>query len=113
MTTQQREFARDLRKRQTSAEELVWRALRGRRLGGWKFRRQVPVAGYVVDFLCFDAKLAVEIDGHQHDQAPGYDARRTAELEAQGFTIVRFTNTDVRERLDAVLFRIEAALRRV
>ncbi len=111
MTSEQRGFARELRRRQTSAEDLLWQQLRGRRLLGRKFRRQVPIGAYVVDFLCFDAKLIVEIDGKQHGWAADYDDRRTAEIEALGFSVIRFTNTEVRERLDDVMIRIKAALK--
>lgn len=112
MTTAQRDFARKLRHRQTSAEDELWQALRGRRLGGCKFRRQAPIGPYVVDFLCFDAKLIVEVDGKQHAELADYDARRTAELEAQGFVVIRVANTEARERLDDAMVRIQAALRR-
>ena len=90
MTTADRTFARSLRRRQTSAEDLLWQQVRGRRIGH-KFRRQVPVGCYVVDFFCFDAKLVVEIDGTQHEAEAIYDARRTAELEAQGLVVLRVT----------------------
>lgn len=63
----QRQFARRLRAGQTSLEDLLWRELRGRRLDKWKFRRQVPAEGYVVDFLCTAAQLVVEADGPHHD----------------------------------------------
>lgn len=111
MTTEQRAFARELRHRQTSTEDLLWQQLRGRRLGGQKFRRQVPIGPYTVDFLCFAAKLVVEIDGAHHGEQAGYDERRTAEIEAQGFTVMRVSNMDVRDRLDDVLVRIAEALR--
>lgn len=111
MTTPQRDFARELRRRQTSTEDLLWQQLRGRRLGH-KFRRQVPVGRYTVDFLCFAAKLVIEIDGAQHAATAEYDAARTAEIEAQGLRVIRFTNREIRERLDDVLLRIAAALRR-
>lgn len=111
MTTEQRQFARDLRKRQTSAEDMLWRELRGRRLGGFKFRRQAPIGPYTVDFICAATKLIVEIDGAQHTAEAEYDARRTTELEAQGLEVIRFSNLEVRERFDDVLSRIAAALR--
>jgi very-short-patch-repair endonuclease len=110
MTTAQRDFARTLRRRQTSAEDLLWQQLRGRRLG-LKFRRQVPIAGYVVDFFCFDAKLMIELDGRQHAMEAEYDVRRTAELEAHGLTILRFRNEAVRNNLDGVLACIQQVLR--
>ena len=110
MTTVQRDFARELRKRQTSAEDALWQQLRGGRLGP-RFKRQVPIGPYVVDFFCFAAKLVVEVDGAQHDVEAEYDARRTAELEAQGLAVIRVRNQDVRERLDHVLDQIRSAFR--
>ena len=111
VTTEPRRFARALRRTQTSAEEALWQQLRGRRLDGSKWRRQVTLGPYTVDFLCLAAKLVVEVDGVQHAEAPLYDAARTREIEAQGFTVLRFTNRQVRERLDDVLTRISLALR--
>jgi very-short-patch-repair endonuclease len=65
-----RAFAKDLRSNQTSLEDLVWRELRAKRLDGWKFKRQVPIEGYIVDFACFEAKTVVEVDGPLHSE-PG------------------------------------------
>ncbi|HEX8664490.1 MAG TPA: DUF559 domain-containing protein [Beijerinckiaceae bacterium] len=113
MTTDARQFARLLRYRQTSAEEMLWHQLRGRRLKGFKFRRQVPLAQYTVDFVCLDAKLIVEVDGRQHGWEADYDAERTRALEGMGFAVLRVSNDDVRDRLSAVLTRIAAALLRI
>ena len=112
MQPEQLVFARKLRKHQTSAEEILWQGLRGRRLGGHKFRRQFALGPYVLDFICVDARLVVEVDGKQHDEECLYDARRTADIEAQGLVVIRFTNRQVRERPDDVLAAILAALRR-
>ena len=109
MTTEQRLFARHLRKHSTRAEDVLWQALRGRRLDGLKFRRQVPLLDYVVDFLCSDRKLVIEVDGVQHERDAAYDARRTGELESQGLWVIRFTNEQVLGDLDDVLHRIRAA----
>ncbi len=65
----------------TDAERRVWFALRDRRFAGWKFRRQVPFDNYILDFVCFDAKLVIEIDSGHHDERAAYDARRTAHIE--------------------------------
>jgi very-short-patch-repair endonuclease len=111
MTTEGRVFARALRRRQTSAEEMLWHQLRGARRHGAKFRRQVPLAGYVVDFVCLGAKLIVEVDGRQHGWQTDYDVGRTRALEGMGFAVLRVTNEDVRDRLATVLDRIDAALR--
>ena len=105
-----RAFARTLRARQTSAEEMLWHHLRGRRLGGAKWRRQATLGPFILDFVCVAAKLVVELDGSGHAAQQDYDAIRTREIEAQGFTVLRFANQEVRERLDDVLHRISEAL---
>jgi very-short-patch-repair endonuclease len=74
-----------------------------------RFKRQVPVLAYTVDFFCFDRKLVVEIDGRQHDTFAAYDTNRTAELEQQGLVVVRFRNEDVLNDLDTVLRTVLAA----
>jgi very-short-patch-repair endonuclease len=109
MTTEQRSFARTLRKHPTSAEDTLWQALRGRKLAGLKFKRQVPLLSYTVDFFCFDRKLVVELDGRQHGWHAEYDDCRTAELEAFGLQVIRFRNAEVMGDLDAVLDRITQA----
>lgn len=101
--------ARRLRKDQTDVEALLWSRLRDRRLEGWKFRRQAPVDRYVVDVLCVDAKLAIELDGGQH--AAETDEGRTRMIEACGFLVIRFWNNDVLTNLDGVLLRILETLR--
>ena len=84
--------ARALRRDDTQAEARLWNALRDRRLGGWKWRRQVPQGHYIVDFLCIEAALVVELDGSQHQDQLEYDARRTAYLGRKGLTVIRFPN---------------------
>ena len=111
MTSERRQFARALRKRQTRAEDLLWERLRGSRFDGAKFRRQVPFDRFVVDFYCHAAKLVVEIDGKQHEWHAEYDAGRTDVLERLGVHVLRFPNEDVCNDLDSVLARIRAALR--
>jgi very-short-patch-repair endonuclease len=111
MTTEQRGFARELRARATKPEDVLWSLLRGRRLDGLKFRRQVPLLGYTVDFLCIDRRLILEIDGRQHERERDYDAARTAEIERHGFAVLRFSNAEVLEDRDAVLAGIRGALR--
>ena len=101
--------ARELRAEATRAERLFWWALRNRQLGGWKWRRQVPRGPFVVDFLCVDAELVVELDGGQHADAEDYDARRTAWLKKQGLRVIRFWNIEVTEHLDGVCDAILAA----
>ncbi|MEE1657078.1 endonuclease domain-containing protein [Microvirga sp. CF3062] len=109
MTREPRQFARNLRKTLTSAEDVLWQALRGRRFHRLKFRRQVPFLNYTVDFLCVERKLIVEIDGKQHEWYAEYDSRRTKEIEHHGFKVIRFTNYDVMNDLESVLLRIAEA----
>jgi very-short-patch-repair endonuclease len=78
-------------------------------LNGLKFKRQVPVLTYTVDFMCFERKLIVEIDGKQHDWFAEYNAKRIDEIESQGFTVLRFTNEQVVTDLDFVLKTVAAA----
>ncbi|HKG86581.1 MAG TPA: DUF559 domain-containing protein [Beijerinckiaceae bacterium] len=109
MTTEQRRFGRHLRQHATAAEEKLWQALRGRRLAGLKWRRQVPLLAYTVDFLCVSAKLIIEIDGARHTIDAEYDRRRTEELERIGFGVIRCSNVEVLGDIDRVLERIAAA----
>ena len=104
-----RGFARDMRRDPTDTESGLWQALRGRRLGNLKFRRQVPLNGYILDFVCFEAALIVELDGSQHLGSEA-DARRDAFLSERGLMTLRFENDDVRDDVDAVCAKIlEAA----
>lgn len=102
--------ARRLRREDTGAEARLWGCLRDRRLGGWKWRRQVPQGPYIVDFLCPEAHLVVELDGSQHAEQIDYDARRTAHLETAGLRVLRFWNFAVHEGSDDVCFAILDAL---
>ncbi len=99
-------LARKLRCQQTSTEEKLWQALRGRQLQGLKFRRQQLINGYVADFCCLDLKLTVEIDGKQHNERAEYDRLRTEEIARAGFSEIRFTNDEVNERFDWVILEI-------
>ena len=94
--------ARILREKSTDAERVLWRLLRNRQLTGYKFRRQVPIGRYIVDFLCSERKLVVEIDGGQHQEQAGYDFERTQFLESRGYRVVRFWNSQIFEELDGV-----------
>ena len=100
--------ARALRRDAPSAERIVWRHLRNRRLGGWKFVRQEPIGPYFADFVCREKMLVVEIDGatHSTDVEIASDARRTAFLEAQGFRVMRFINAQIYENADGALEEI-------
>ena len=94
VSSNQRSRARTMRGAPTDAELRLWRLLRDRRLSGFKFRRQVPVGPYIVDFLCVGAKLIVEADGSQHAESPR-DKVRDAYLESQGWKVLRFWNNEV------------------
>jgi very-short-patch-repair endonuclease len=100
-----------LRQNRTDAERAVWARLRRKQLDGIRFRQQVPLGPYVVDFLCPEQRLIIEIDGGQHMLATNADDERTAWLEARGFRVVRFWNNDVLKNLDGVIESILAALR--
>ena len=104
------ERARRLRRDKTKAEAVLWRAVRGRKLGGFKFRRQVPIDRYFADFACLEARLVVELDGGRHGDAVAYDAARTEVLEQAGFTVLRFWNWQVLEELDSVIQSVCATL---
>lgn len=103
MTHAKHARARELRKNQTDAERLLWKQLRSRQLNGFKFRRQVPIGPYIVDFLCMSLKLIVEVDGSQHMSSLHYDSSRTRYLESHGFHVVRYWNNEVLSQTDSVL----------
>jgi very-short-patch-repair endonuclease len=105
-----RQRARQLRKSMTDAELALWARLRRRQVHGHKFRRQHPLGGYIVDFVCLDEKLVVEVDGGQHDEQREEDARRTRCIEQKGFRVMRFWNHQVLGELDAVTEAIAEAL---
>ena len=98
----QRKRARELRSGQTEAEDRLWQTFRAKRLDGLKFRRQVPMGPFVVDFFCPEHRLVVELDGSQHAGVIEYDERRTRWLEARGYKVVRFWNDEVLRDLDDV-----------
>jgi len=103
------ERARGLRVDQTLAERRLWSRLRNRQLGGWKWRRQVPRGPFIVDFLCADADLVIELDGDTHATTVDYDERRTRHLEGPGLRVLRFWNGDIATNLDGVCDSILAA----
>ncbi|PNY80725.1 endonuclease domain-containing protein [Deinococcus koreensis] len=103
--------ARELRRTQTPEEQMLWRVLRNR-FQHVKFRRQWPVGGYIVDFVCFEAQLIIELDGSQHAEESGraYDAVRTEFLQAGGFKVLRFWNNETRTNLEGVVQAIHLHL---
>jgi very-short-patch-repair endonuclease len=98
--------AKRMRQSATDAETKLWRNLRAGRLAGYKFRRQQPIGRYIVDFVCFEQRLVIEVDGGQHLEAQLSDALRTEWLESEGFRVLRFWNDDVLLRADLVLTEI-------
>jgi very-short-patch-repair endonuclease len=104
-------FAKGMRHQPTNAETLIWTALRGARLQGFKFKRQQPIGTYIVDFVCFEHSLIIEIDGGQHGDEVSKDRERSNWLRRQGFRVLRFWNNEVMERKDDVLESIIRALR--
>jgi len=106
-----RDRARRLRRDQTPSEARLWDALRDRRPDGWKWRRQVPVGPFIVDFLCPEARIVVELDGGIHAERVLRDERREAYLRAQGLQVIRFWNREVAAELDRVCWKIARACR--
>jgi very-short-patch-repair endonuclease len=90
-----------MRAEATKPENVLWQALRNRQLAGLKFKRQVPPGGYILDFVCFEARLIVEVDGGQHAES-NRDVERDRVFESQGFRTLRFWNDEVIGNIDAV-----------
>ncbi|MFM9891082.1 MAG: endonuclease domain-containing protein [Rickettsiales bacterium] len=107
-------LARKLRTHSTEVEKKLWWRIRNRELDGYKFRRQFPVAGYILDFACEAEKLAIELDGGQHNMPENIarDTARTAELTKSGWRVLRFWNNEVNENIEGVLTEIRHALTR-
>ena len=94
--------ARELRKNPTNAEQALWKHLRMRQIGGYKFRRQQPIGPCIVDFISFERRVIIEVDGGQHSQQTEYDTERTTWLNAQGYRVLRFWNNQMLEEVEAV-----------
>ena len=105
-----RDLARTLRRAMTPAERVLWARLRKRQIKGCLFRRQYPLGRFIVDFVCLGKRLVVEVDGRHHAAQDEADAQRTLWLEAQGFRVVRFWNTDVLGAIEPVLEAIAGAI---
>ena len=99
------EVARELRKTMSVPERKLWRALSGRKVSGFKFRRQHPNGPYTADFICLERRLVVEVDGSQHagDDQIEHDKRRTQWLQAEGYRVIRFWSNDVMQSIDGVV----------
>lgn len=106
------QFARQMRKNQTNAEQFLWRLLRNRNFCGYKFRRQYPIGGYIIDFFCDEANLAIELDGGGHAgiAQQAYDEERSRTLSGAGIRIIRFWNNAVLNNTDNVLEKIYVEL---
>lgn len=100
------ETARLLRKNMTNYEELLWERLKGKQISGLRFRRQHPIDIFIADFYCHDARLVIEIDGDIHIQQIEYDDGRTAEIEKFGIKVIRFTNSEIVNNIEAVINKI-------
>ncbi len=105
--------AKELRKSQTEAEKRLWFKLRDKQLCGVKFRRQELIGNYIVDFVSFENKLVIEIDGspHRKTETKENDRQRTLWLKSEGFKVLRFWNSDIVDNLEAVIKRIKRNLR--
>lgn len=110
--TETKQRRRELRRRSTRAERMLWAHLRNSRFFGFKFRRQHGIGPYIVDFFCHELRLVIEIDGDSHftEEAQEYDRHRQCWLETLNLRIVRFTNDDVLENLDEVLNILKSLL---
>ncbi|MCD4655651.1 endonuclease domain-containing protein [bacterium] len=102
--------ARFLRGRMTVVEKKLWISLRAKRFAGFKFRRQAPIGPFIVDFVCFEHKLIIELDGPYHTKTQEYDQARTKWLETNGFKILRFWNDNIYEKLDYVMDKVMESL---
>lgn len=98
--------AKELRTNQTDCENIFWQKIRAKRLEGIKFRRQVPIGNYIVDFLAFSKKLVIELDGSQHFDNIDYDNKRTEDLKRLGYKVLRFWDNDIINNIDGVLLKI-------
>ena len=96
-------IAKNLRKKSTDAERKLWAHLRAKRLEGYKFRRQEPIGNYVVDFVCFENRVVIEIDGSQHQIEKNKDLKRDRWLKEQGFKVLRVWNNEVLMNIEGVL----------
>src|SRR6266478_885548 len=107
------ERARVLRRKMTEAEKKLWQMLRSRQTEGYRFRRQVPIGRFIADFVCYKARLIIEIDGGQHDPSSELEASRARLLESEGYRVLRFWNNEVLDNPGGARTVIVEDLRRV
>ena len=105
-------IARNLRKKSTIQERRLWNLLKNRQFHNLKFKRQYPIGNYIVDFVCVQAKIIIEIDGGQHNTPEGIEAdkKRTEYLDSCGYNVIRFWNNEIYENIEGVLRRIETLI---
>jgi len=103
------EKSRQLRKNMTLQERKLWDIIKNRQFFGYRFRRQFPLGQYIVDFICREKKIIIEIDGGQHNDIQNqiYDSKRTEYLESLGFNVIRFWNNDVDEDIEGVWLKLK------
>ena len=104
------DHAKTLRRNLTDAEHKLWYHLRAYRFMGKKFKRQKPIGRYVVDFVCLEEKLIIELDGGQHAESVEYDQERDSWLRKQGYTMLRFWNNELMNEMESVLEQIRLTL---
>jgi very-short-patch-repair endonuclease len=101
--------ARELRQEMTPAEKILWEHLRGRKLGGFKFRRQHPLGPFIADFYCAECRLVIELDGPIHDLQKNQDEQRTLQFEEFNYRVIRFRNDEVTMNITSTLNKILSA----
>lgn len=106
-------YQKELRKNPTPAERVLWQLVRNKQLGGFKFRRQHIIDVFIVDFVCINAKLVIEVDGRIHDFQKEYDEERTKYLNDMGFSVIRFRNEEVLGDINGVKQKIIERLNRI
>jgi very-short-patch-repair endonuclease len=106
---EQKAFATSLRNSATDAERTLWKSLRGDALNGLRFRRQFPIGIYIVDFVCFEVRLIVEVDGGQHAESQ-HDESRDGWLKSEGFDVLRFWNNEVLQNMEGVMQELSKAI---
>ena len=97
------DFARNLRKRSTDAENILWKNLRAKRLQGFKFRRQEPIGKYIADFVCYERRVIIKLDGGQHSEESEKDQERDEWFRSERFRVLRFWNNDVLSKTEEIL----------
>ena len=107
---QLKHLARNLRNNPTDTEHILWQHLRNRNLAGHRFTRQYVIDNAIVDFACPNSKLAIELDGGQHDQQRNADNLRTKRLNKHGYRVLRFWNNEITQNIQGVLHTIQQAL---